>query len=637
MTKVWGRHSLQFGAYIAAAQKNEFGGELGAGSFPGYLNFDPSKDTNTTGNPVADLLLGNIYSFGEQNQLVKYYNRYKLFEPYFQDDWRVNNRLTLNLGLRLSMFETYREKQHQAFNFDPARYVAGQTSVDPNTGVVTGLTANGLAPSVTNLPNGIVQCGVTSGIPAGCLQPHLFNPAPRIGFAWDPRGDGKWAVRGGYGIFFEHTNGNEANTESLENSPPLASAPTQLQIVGYTNIGSAGGQASPQFPLGVVSIPNKVTWPYMQQWHFDIQHDLAHNTVATISYVGSKGTHLTRESDLNQLLPVPASGNPYRNGQQAAAADCGTAFDAFNVPTNPTVAVAYGGPGVMSPAVNLAVTTGCVNPATGNSVNPDTFRPYPGYGTINHLELEASSTYHALQASIRRNVGQLTLSAAYTYAHSIDDSSDRGDASLVNAYNFAANRGSSNFDQRQIANFSYVWDIPLGKGAAGLRHFFIGGWEYSGILSIASGTPFSVVNPNDAAGVSTGIGSGARADIIGDPNSGFTRTPAPSLGPLWYNQAAFAPATSLTFGDSGRNILRNPRHTNFDMTLQKTFPIHENMGFQFRADAFNVFNHTEWNNIAGDGGSAGGAGNNTLNSSSFLYVSTVHNPRILQVALKFNF
>ncbi len=627
VTKIVGRHNLQFGVYIAAAQKNEFGGELAAGSYPGYLTFDPSKFNipasgstpaqTSTGNPVADLLLGNVYSFGQQDHLLKYYNRYKLFEPYFQDDWRVTDRLTVNLGLRLSMFETYREKEHQAFNFDPTHYVAGQTTVDPNSDIVSGLTANGLAPSVTNLPNGIVQCGITAGVPVGCMKPHLFNPAPRIGFAWDPRGNGKWAVRGGYGIFFEHTNGNEANTESLENSPPLATTVAQLQIPSYTSIGSSGGQVSPQFPLSVVSVPGKVTWPYMQQWHFDIQHDVARNTIATISYVGSKGTHLTRQSDLNQLLPVPASQNPYLVNQEMIGP---------NDYTNQ--ATALGVPITGQALTNVGVSLG--------AVNPDPIRPYPGFGTITHLELEASSSYNALQASLRRSVGQLSLSAAYTLSHSIDDSSDRGDASLVNAYDFAANRASSNFDQRQIFNFSYIWDVPFFRGA-GLRHALLGGWQYSGIVGISTGTPFSVVNSTDNAGVAAGVGSGSRADIVGDPNTGFSRTPAAGFGPLWYNPNAYAVPIGLTFGDSGRNSLRNPRRTNFDMALFKHFPVKESMAFEFRAEAYNVFNHTEWGGIAGDAGSAGGVGNNTIGQTSTFYIGSVHNARILQLALKFIF
>jgi Carboxypeptidase regulatory-like domain len=630
VSKTLGKHVLQFGVYLAFAQKNEFGGELASGSYPGYLTFDPNKDNATTGNPFADLLLGNIYSFGQQDHLLKYYNRYKLYEPYFQDDWRITNRLTLNLGIRLSLYETYREKQKQAFNFDPKHYVAGQTTVNQDDSV-NFLTADGGIPSLTDLPNGMVQCGVTPGVPDGCMKQHIFNPAPRIGFAWDPKGDGKWAVRGGYGVFFEHTNGNEANTESLENSPPLATVVQKLQIPGYENINS--GAASQQFPLNVNSIPDKAIYPYMQQWHFDIQHDVAKNTIATVSYVGSKGTHLTRQSDLNQLMPTPINQNPFQSGESFGATAC-TNPDAFGIPQNGTtpsgtvIPYSVNSNGLPSgPAVNVGIAN-C-------GALPDPLRPFPGYGTITHLESAASSTYHAFQASLRRNVGQFTISAAYTYSHSIDDSSDRSDGGLVNTYNFATNRASSNFDERHIFNFSYVWDVPFFKGK-GITHAFLGGWEYSGIVGISSGTPFSVLSSGDIAGVGSGVGDGARADLVGDPNQ-VVRAATAGTGPLWYNPNAFATASPLTFGNTGRNDLRNPRRTNFDMALFKQFPVHEAMAFQFRAEAYNVFNHTEWGGIAGDSGSAGGAGNNTVGADNFLFVTTVHNPRILQLALKFIF
>lgn len=618
VTKIVASHNLQFGAYVVTAEKNEFGGELAAGSFPGLLTFNPNSDGASTGNPFADLLLGEVASFGQQNQLIKYYNRYKILEPYFQDDWHATKKLTLNLGLRLSLFGTYREKLHQAFNFDPAHYVAGQTTVDEGTDVVTGLTADGLAPTVSDLPNGIVQCGVTPGVPVGCQKGHLFNPAPRIGFAYDPKGDGKTAIRGGYGIFYEHTNGNEANTESLENSAPLALAEQKLNISGYANINT--GALSQQFPLNAVAIPDKATWPYVQQWHLDVQHDIARNTIATVSYVGSKGTHLVRESDLNQLFPLPLSQDPYAPGEAIGPNDCTTGFTPSHVLITGAAALRLG-------------IAAC-------GVNPDPFRPYPGYTTITHIEEASSSNYNALQTSIRRSVGQLQVSAAYTYSHSIDDSSDRSDSSFVNSYDFASNRASSNFDERHILTFSYVWDLPFFKGR-GLTDKLLGGWEYSGITSISSGTPFSPVLGSDNAGVANGIsGALARPDIVGDPSAGPFPSPDPGFPVAFYNVNAFAAPRGLTFGDAGRNSLRNPRYTNFDMSLIKHFAVTERTYFEFRAEAFNVFNHVEWLPIAGDSGSAAsnfGVANNTFGSPGFLQVSGAHNPRYFQLALKLFF
>jgi hypothetical protein len=286
--------------------------------------------------------------------------------------------------------------------------------------------------------------------------------------------------------------------------------------------------------------------------------------------------------------------------------------------------------GVVSPAVNEGVAV------CGTIADP--FRHYLGYSDVNQLGFKASSIYHALQFSARRAVGQLQLSLAYTYSHSIDDASDRFDGSFVNSFNPAANRASSNFDERHVLNFGYDWNIPFFK-SGGITHTILGGWEYSGVTSFNTGSPFSVTysDVSDNAGVANGIGSASRPDLVGDPNSSFAQNPQQGLRQQFYNPAAFAVPTALTFGTAGRNILRNPNHLNFDMALFKNFQIRESMNLEFRAEAFNVFNHFQPGNLGGDSGSAGGSGNTAFPGNDFLYINSAHNPRILQLALKFLF
>ena len=634
VTKVLGNHTFIFGAYIAAAQKNELVGQLpgGVGATNGFLTFDSSNSAISTGNAFADLLMGNISSFSQQNIQPKYYNRYKIVEPYVQDDWHIRKNLTLNLGVRFSLFGLYHELNHQAFNFNPSTYVQGASGINPD-GSVSG-----------NPFNGIVQCGV-NGVPEGCMKNHLFNPAPRVGFAWDPWGDGKTSIRGGYGMFFEHTNGNESNTESLEGSAPAVQIPIQSNIVGYNNIGAGG---SVLFPLNVISLPNKINWPYVQQWHLDIQQEISRNTVATVAYVGTKGTHLSQIFDLNQIAPLPLSLNPYAPGEAISSTECTNA-----IAGNPAFTPVGGVPITGQALINLQVACGA---------DPNPFRSFLGYGNITRIQDSGSSIYHSFQASLRHTAGRLQLNASYTWSHSIDDSSDRFDSGFVNSFDLAANRASSNFDQRHIFNLSYVYDLPFFKNGNGFTRTFLGGWEWSGITTFSTGSPFTVLNGvfSDNAGVGNGTGSGSFPDVISDPKSNIpAQTPGPQVAPFLFNPGAFAAPRGLTFGDAGRNSLNNPNRINFDMALIKNFKIRESMGLEFRAEAFNVFNHTEWGYFGGTGGSAAfktgtlNSGTNTtscyagpnnsagdpscLGSSTFLNMTAAHNPRILQLALKLSF
>jgi Carboxypeptidase regulatory-like domain len=747
-----GKHTLQFGVQVTDAQRSETNGAIGAatGDLQGLLTFSNQNNYATSGNafadfvgPIGSLGTGNaIKSYQQDSAQLKYYNDYWVTEPYVQDDWRVNQRLTLNLGVRLSVFGNYYEKNSNAWNWVSGSYSSAVASTveifQPPNGVIN---VNGgyfimktdgkplpfdptnplssLTPFAANpVTNGLVQCG-KNGIPSSCMSTHLFNPAPRVGLAWDPKGDGKTSIRAGYGMFFEHGTAKEANTGSLEGSSPNVLSMSNPFPFAYENIGLGGnnGTTPVAFPLDVTSIPTKTTWPYVQQWSLSLQRQLPKDTVATIAYVGSKGTHLTAELQINQLPAPPQgpdtgiflNGNPFNPGQPITSTNCSPGNSAN--PVNAQFLVNGITIDNAEPAwINMvAACYGSTDPVTGKVYegipDPNTLRPYFGFHRILSLQNIADSQYHALQATLRRTRGPVTVGVSYTYSHSFDDSSDRSDASFVNSANIKSSWASSNFDQRHLLNVNYIYDLPKfgrtferwvsyresdpdsgGQTAppssdSRLFRTLLDGWQLSGITVFQSGTPFSVINGGsnvgisvlDNAGVANGAGAGSYPDVVASPRATLqgpiSRFNSESVGPLLYNPAAFAAPQGLTFGNAGRNFLNNPHRLNFDMSLLKNFKVTEGSALEFRVEAFNVFNHTQFrifnpnignaanNTISCYGGGIGGlpytsAGGYTnlpgVNSgppqnvdctdgSSFLRPIDAHRPRTIQLGLKYSF
>ena len=463
---------------------------------------------------------------------------------------------------------------------------------------------------------------------------------------------------------------------------------------GWTE--TASGQTLPAaYPLSIASIPTKAVYSYIQQWSLSVEHEIKKNLVFTVAYAGTKGTHLTAEYNLNQLRPLDPINNPFQPGEPLTTANCG-ANNGISYPSTSSQGLELANP---SQAFydNLGVACygniGFGQKAGIGGIQPGTIRPYLGFNQIFAIRNVAASQYHALQSTLHQTAGPLDLGVSYTYSHSIDDASDRFNSNFVNAYNLSANKASSDFDERHLLNISYIYDFSFRKIFQSVSTFdandptnelpvgmpqkrwydsqvakvFLDGWQLSGITMWLTGTPFSAVNgggsdgtgPQDNAGVGYGLNAGSYPDIArGVPRN--TKPPggrnAQSFGPQLLDPAQFVAPQGLTYGNAGRNFLNNPSRTNFNTALLKHFKVLGENDLEFRAEAFNVFNHTQFriydpshpgntgnNVISCYGGpavnysAAGGDGADCLTGNSFLHPVDAHDPRIMQFGLKLTY
>ncbi|MGB8731162.1 MAG: TonB-dependent receptor plug domain-containing protein, partial [Candidatus Sulfotelmatobacter sp.] len=586
-----GRHSLKFGMEYKHHSLDETFNLYTRGQMF-FLGF--------SGNAFADFLGGygdtaglTIMGSGVNDRDVLAHD----WNGFTNDDWRVTDRLTLTMGVRYDFFGPFTEAQGRFVGFDPTRLT---------TATIPGFPAG----DNTAVTGGFVQASNAKnplpGVPL--VQPSLVpsdknNFAPRVGFAWQPLPSSKRVVvRGGYGVYYDRANSRLLNNQILDfpyytlaqalltpisdpfvhvpqpsafplqfnnpavfpfGGPPalMAQAPTLVSPTGVAVVSANG----------IYPDIHDFRTPYIQQFSFGVQYEFANNWMLDLNYVGSTGRKMYRLVDLNQeVAPVAFAPGP-------------------------------DSPGLSSLAVQ-------------------------GFG-VHAMQSSSNSSYNSLQASVTKRFSHgLQFLASYTWSHSLDDYSGdptgTSDVTVVpgnQAPGFLDNYANSDFDRRQRFVFSGIYDLPkFYRGNSGIARQAVNGWELASILTLQSGTPFSVLT-NDTAFVQ------ARADSVPSCNPAESGSVQSRLT-KYFNPACFAAATT-DFGNTGRNILRGPNQRNADISVIKYFPVSEKMKVEFRSEFFNAFNIVSFANPV-----------NVLASANVgQIVETSTGPRVVQFALKFDF
>ncbi len=558
VTLIRGGHTIKAGASYTRRRRNVFNVDNIVGTF----QFNNNLTSNCAGiasgctiNPNtgfdgASFLLGYSNSETRTYQLGTVGERRPEIGAYMQDDWRINRRLTLNAGLRYDLFVPYVEVHDRQSNFDTS---TGKFVLASDSAMINGQK---VGRELQHTPK--------------------LDFAPRFGFAYDLRGNGRTVLRGGYGMFYN--NPLTGTSSSKVSNPPFLLAQAFTTTLVPTLRLSAGLPPPPNVdpnrsPSGSTRSIFDINFRdgRAQQWNFNIQQQLGKDYLIELAYVGSKGDHLVLKDDINVAPPV------------------------------------------------VGVT------------NSDVNRPYIGLAplmrSLSQVQSRGWSKYNALQAKFtKRFSAGLVFVNSYTYGKTLDIVSDTEGATL-NPYNFNYDRGVADFDIKHNFTSSVNYELPFGRGrkfggdANRLVDKIIGGWQLNMILLARTGLPFTVTQQQGLLS----NGTGNRPNRIG---SGVLSNPTPDR---WWDTAAFLPTTDNTgtYGNSGRNILRQAGQTNVDFSLIKNTRFGERFQHQFRVEAFNALNHPQF-----------GAPGRTLGASDQGVISSLlfNTPmRQVQLVMKLNF
>ncbi len=561
-----GAHNLKFGADIDRQQINVL---LGIAT-NGFFVFAPFPVNDS----FASFLLGQPVQFfqggGDFNRGLRKW----IVAGYAQDEWRINSRLTLTYGLRYEVNTPYTDIRNRLNAWAPGK----QSTVDPSA------------------PAGLLFPG-DPGVPAGIAPVDHHEFMPRVGLAWDPIGNAKTTIRAGYGIFYDgYTNGTGGPLQAAVSALPWTEA-YQLPGPGMNFADPYNGNTPPfvlqQFvrPATILTVQSGMLPPYSQNWDFSIEHVFANSYLLDVRYVGNKGTHLPRFIEANPA--IYGSGATTSNADQRRQyADCD---------------------------------------ASGSCA----------FASVGLIADNNSSTYHALQVSLSKQLTRnLSFQASYWWSKSLDYVSSlniagsaptlvAGENDLAqNPFDLRAEHGPSLFDATHRFVFSGTYMLPGWRAAPRAAALVLNGWQLNTIVTLASGTPFTVYDSNNAsmqgsAPEITGFYS-SRPNALSDPNNG------PHTPNEWVSRDAFQMLTPATnpgqFGNEGRNAVRGPGLATADLSLFKNFAMTETARLQFRAEAFNALNHPNFM-----------LPENDLASPEFGQILQAATPRLLQLALKFLF
>lgn len=592
-TMTRGSHTFKFGGEVSFEKKNENGSNNTQGTF-GFSAVQTqglvgASAITGTGDSFASFLLGRANSYAEAERDVVLNLNFGRRELFAQDTWRIRPNLTLDYGVRYQYFVQPTDENNIYASFDPALF-------NPARVVCTTPACTSFDLSRTDPLNGIGIAGSTSRFGRQIAPSDKNNFSPRVGIAYSPRfesgigrflfgSENKTVIRAGYGFYYDQALVGIFEQAAFT-SPPfsqlLSLTSTTANVVTFSNP-SAGAPPGTLATRALIATANDFRTPEIQQYSFGIQREIFRNAVVDISYVGTKGDFLIRRRNINFQLPADI----------------------------------------------VRVTT----------ANAGALRPFLGYSTITYIETSAISRYNGLLSSFNYRFGNgFTFTAAYTFSKALTDSTNDRDAvdDPQNPFNVSTEYAEARTSRPHVFSASYVYELPFFRNShnTALR-LLLGGYQISGITNLESGAPVPRVAVSDTLSGQRGL----YPNLISDPNGGLAGTVDPISGlPFIFDPNAFAAAPLGTFGNTGRSFARLPGRNQTNLSLVKNlyFNSERSRYLQLRAEGFNIFNHTQFTGVQGDGTTFPVTGN-VLTQSTFARPSTTRPPREFQFAAKFYF